>query len=93
MGAFCSMVILGLWHGLELRYLVFGLWHGALLGGYMVYRQLFGRKPWAKRLAKSRAWSFAGWCFVVLNAVLTHVLFAVPTAAMGLQWLRAVTGV
>ena len=93
LAAFSSMVILGLWHGLELRYLIFGVWHGALLAGYMVYRQLFGRKPWGKRLAKSRAWSLAGWGFVVLNSVLSHLLFAVPTAAMGLQWLRAVTGV
>ncbi|MDB4932044.1 MAG: algI1 [Myxococcaceae bacterium] len=92
LAAFSSMVILGLWHGLELRYLIFGVWHGALLGGYMVYRQLFGRKPWAKKLAKSKLWSAAGWCFVVVNAVLTHVLFAVSSAAMFVAWLRAVVG-
>lgn len=88
--SFTSMVVLGLWHGLELRYLVFGAWHGALLAGYMLYREWAKKKKLAKRLAKNRAWSVAGWCFVALNAVVTHVLFAVPDAATFWRWLSTV---
>ncbi len=88
MASFSSMVILGLWHGLELKYLLFGVWHGLLLASYQVYRQLFAKKPLGKRLAKSKAWSLGGWCFVVVNAVLSHMLFAVPTAAVWWQWVK-----
>ncbi len=88
MASFSSMVILGLWHGLELKYLIFGVWHGLLLASYQVYRQLFAKKPLGKRLAKSKAWSLAGWCFVVVNAVLSHMLFAVPTAEAWWQWVK-----
>jgi alginate O-acetyltransferase complex protein AlgI len=44
-GAFLSMVVLGLWHGIELRYVAFGAFHGALLAIYMLYREAFrGRR-------------------------------------------------
>ena len=93
LASFCSMVTLGLWHGFELRYLAFGVWHGALLGGFMVYRQkMQKRKALNKRLAKSRLWSAAGWSFVVVNAVLSHVLFAVPTAAVAWRFYARVVG-
>jgi len=91
--SFCSMVILGLWHGFELRYLAFGVWHGLLLAGFMVFRQrLQKRKALAKRLAKSRAWSVVGWSFVVVNAVLSHIFFAVPTAALAWRFFGRVVG-
>ena len=90
--SFTSMVVLGLWHGLELKYLVFGAWHGALLAGYMLYREWAKKKKLAKTLAKSRPWSVAGWCFVALNAVVTHVLFAVPDAKSFWRWLITVLG-
>lgn len=92
LASFTSMVVLGLWHGLEAKYLLFGVWHGTLLAGYMLYRDWARRKKLAKKLSRSRPWSVAGWCFVALNAVVTHVLFAVPDATAFWQWLTTVVG-
>jgi alginate O-acetyltransferase complex protein AlgI len=91
-GAFLSMVVLGLWHGLELRYLAFGVWHGLLLALYMLYRERLRRIGPVKRLSRSQAWRAAGW-FTTLNlAILSHIFFATTSFDVALLWFRTVAG-
>jgi D-alanyl-lipoteichoic acid acyltransferase DltB (MBOAT superfamily) len=90
--ALVSMVVLGLWHGLELRYLLFGLWQGVMLAGFMFWRDATRKTPLAKRLGASRTWTLAGWTSVIVSAVLSHVFFAVPSARLALRWFRVVLG-
>ena len=40
---FTNMMVMGLWHGPELRYLAYGAYHGAL----MVLTDWWERSPWA----------------------------------------------
>ena len=36
LGFYVSFVLMGMWHGLAVRYLVYGLYHGTLMAGYTV---------------------------------------------------------
>jgi alginate O-acetyltransferase complex protein AlgI len=84
--SFISMVVLGIWHGLEWRYVLFGAWHGLLLGVAMVFRERTRKTPLGKTLAKARSWKVAGWVFVMANAVLSHVFYAAPNTDSALRW-------
>jgi membrane protein involved in D-alanine export len=39
LGFYVSFVLMGMWHGLAVRYLVYGLYHGTLMAGYTVLMQ------------------------------------------------------
>lgn len=88
-GAFLSMVVLGLWHGVELKYVAFGVWHGLLLGGYMIYRERARKSALAKRLRSSPLWGALGWAFVMNMAVWSHVFYATTDWDVALRFLRS----
>ena len=87
-GAFASMVVVGLWHGFELKYVAFGVAHGIFLGSYMLYRDKFGRRPWAKRIGRSRVTAFLGWVTVMNLAVWTHVFYGTADFWVAMDWFR-----
>lgn len=88
-GAFLSMVVLGLWHGIELRFVAFGAIHGLLLALTMLYQERTRKRAWAKRLAGSRLWVLLGWAFVMNVAVWTHVFYATSDWDTALRFLRS----
>jgi D-alanyl-lipoteichoic acid acyltransferase DltB (MBOAT superfamily) len=89
-GAFLSMLVLGLWHGIELRYVAFGAFHGVWLGGYMLYRDRLRRRAVVKRLARSSVWRTAGWGVTLNLAILSHVFYATPNFRVAMLWVRTV---
>jgi alginate O-acetyltransferase complex protein AlgI len=89
-GAFLSMVVLGLWHGIELRYVAFGAFHGLLLAGYMLYREAQRGRPWLKGFSRSRAASVLGWGVTLNLAVWSHVFYATPSFDAALRLVAAI---
>ncbi len=69
-----SMLVLGVWHELSLRYLAWGLFHGA----GMACSHLWSATPLAGRLRQYRAWRLTCW-FLTLQFVI--VSFALTSKA------------
>lgn len=91
-GALMSMIVLGLWHGLELRFVAFGIWHGLWLGGYMLYADTWKRSALGRRITRTRSWSWAGW-FLSFNGIIwSHVFYAVPSYDAAMRLLARVLG-
>lgn len=63
-GFLLTMTLMGLWHGLELHYLVYGIYHGALL----VINDIFSRWNKERGLLKGQ-WGRAVAVFLTFNAV------------------------
>jgi alginate O-acetyltransferase complex protein AlgI len=88
-GAFSSMVVLGLWHGIELRFLAFGVIHGLLLGAHMLLQERTRKNALAKRVRATRLWSLLGWAFVMNVAVWSHVFYATASWEVAMRFLRS----
>lgn len=54
LGFYVSFVLMGMWHGLALRYLVYGLYHGTLMAGYAILTHRRKRAAAAPALPLSR---------------------------------------
>jgi alginate O-acetyltransferase complex protein AlgI len=89
-GAFLSMLVLGLWHGIELRYIAFGVFHGLWLAGYMLYRDRLRRRPAVRRLASRPVSRVVGWAVTLNLAVLSHVFYATPSFNVAMLWIKTV---
>jgi membrane protein involved in D-alanine export len=57
LGFLVTFLLMGAWHGLEPRYLLYGLFHAALLIGHGILTRLTGRWP---NLPRSRVWRAIG---------------------------------
>ncbi len=66
LGLFLTFGLMGVWHGLELRYILYGLYHAALLSGY----------DWFARWNKQSKFWPDGRFIRVLNVLLTFHAFA-----------------
>ncbi len=87
-----TMVLIGLWHGVTLNFVVWGLWHG--LG-------LFAHNRWseltkARFAALSKRWQAAlnvGGVLLTFNFIaLGWVFFALPGLSISVQFLRILFG-
>jgi membrane protein involved in D-alanine export len=54
LGSWLAFALMGLWHGLESRYVVYGLYHATLMVGYLMFAQRRGpgRRPLPPMLAR-----------------------------------------
>jgi membrane protein involved in D-alanine export len=54
LGSWLAFALMGLWHGLESRYVVYGLYHAMLMVGYLMLSQRKGpgRRPLPPMLAR-----------------------------------------
>jgi D-alanyl-lipoteichoic acid acyltransferase DltB (MBOAT superfamily) len=82
-----TMIVIGLWHGISLNFLVWGLWHGL---GLFVHKQWSDRtrhwyhaaqtQPWLRRF-----WLITAWLLTFHYVVLGWVWFLLPDPQLALQ--------
>ena len=75
-----TMIVIGLWHGIALNFLIWGLWHGI---GVFVHKQWSDRtRVWYRRLSETprrkQAWSLVGWFLTFQFVALGWVWFVLP---------------
>lgn len=64
-GFIVNMLIMGVWHGLTLDYIVYGLYHGILLA----VTERFQKTKWYKAHKNKKTYQIASW-FITLNLVM-----------------------
>lgn len=74
-----SMIVLGLWHELSLRYLAWGLFHGSGLAAVHLWTN---HVPLASKLREYRAWTVACW-FFTLQFVIASFAFTSTDSMRG----------
>ena len=90
-----TMIVIGLWHGVTVNFLIWGIWHGV---------GLFAHKKWSDRTRKwyrglndtpriKRAWTVTGWFITVHYVVLGWVWFALPEFEQSLEVFGKLLGV
>jgi alginate O-acetyltransferase complex protein AlgI len=75
-----TMIVIGLWHGIELHFIVWGVWHGF---GLFVHKQWSDRtRAWyrglAEKPAQKRAWTAFSWFVTFHYVVIGWVWFVLP---------------
>lgn len=78
-----TMIVIGLWHGVTLNFLIWGVWHGLALFAHKQwsdrtrkwYRGL-KQKPWQRR-----AWTLLAWFLTFNYVMLGWVWFVIPDFA------------
>jgi alginate O-acetyltransferase complex protein AlgI len=85
-GQFGTMILIGLWHGINLNFLVWGLWHGA---GLFIHNrwsdQMRGRLAGlSKHPRLQRLFETGGWLLTFNYVALGWVWFALPN--LGMSW-------
>ena len=90
-----TMVVIGMWHGISLNFLIWGLWHGV---GLFVHKQWTDRtRKWYRGLAdkpaQKRAWTLVGWFLTFHFVVLGWVWFALPSLDQSLHVLGGLFGI
>jgi len=89
-----TMIIIGLWHGVTVNFLIWGIWHGA---GLFIHKQWSDRtRKWYRGLndkpAQKRAWSVVGWLITFQFVVLGWVWFALPEFDESIRVFRGLFG-
>ena len=85
-----TMIVIGLWHGVSVNFLIWGIWHGL---GLWVHKQFSDRTRLWYRQLKTRTWQFRAWkafgWFVTFHfVILGWVWFALPDFELSLAVLR-----
>jgi D-alanyl-lipoteichoic acid acyltransferase DltB (MBOAT superfamily) len=94
LGQTCTMILIGLWHGITWNFFVWGLWHG--LGLFVNnrwsewVRPRFADQAEGNLTAKVLGW--AGWLATFLYVALSWVWFALPNPALAGQVFRKLLG-
>jgi alginate O-acetyltransferase complex protein AlgI len=88
------MLVIGLWHGVTVNFVIWGMWHGV---GLYVHKQWSDRtrkwyrslngKPWRKR-----AWTLFTWLITFQFVVLGWVWFALPDAGQAVRVMARLFG-
>lgn len=89
-----TMLVIGLWHGVTLNFVIWGLWHGLAL---FVHKQWSDRtRAWYRRLnempRRKRLWTAAAWFVTFHYVVLGWVWFALPDAGQAARVLLRLFG-
>ena len=90
-----TMILIGLWHGITLNFLIWGIWHGV---GLFIHKFISDNtKVWTKRVNSrpvTRRLMYVLSVFVTFHfVVLGWVFFAVPSTAESLDMLRGLFGI
>jgi alginate O-acetyltransferase complex protein AlgI len=88
-----TMIVIGLWHGVTVNFVLWGVWHGV---------GLFAHKKWTDRTRKwyreltpgrKRAWTVFGWFITLQFVVIGWVWFALPGIEQSLSVFGRLFGV
>ena len=82
-----TMVVIGLWHGITLNFLLWGLWHGI---GLFIHKQWSDRtRKWYRSLtekpSQKRIWTAFSWLVTFHYVVLGWIWFALPNVSQSLR--------
>jgi D-alanyl-lipoteichoic acid acyltransferase DltB (MBOAT superfamily) len=89
-----TMVVIGLWHGMTLNFLIWGLWHGI---GLFIHKQWSDRtRKWYRSLGEKpiqkRLWTAFSWLVTFHYVVLGWVWFALPDVSQSLRTFAILFG-
>ncbi len=84
-----TMIVIGLWHGIALNFVLWGVWHGVAL---FVHKQWSDRtRKWSRGLkdkpAQKRLWTAFSWFVTFQYVVIGWLWFALPDAGQALKLL------
>ncbi|MBZ0284454.1 MAG: hypothetical protein K8L97_27185 [Anaerolineae bacterium] len=88
-----TMLVIGLWHGVTVNFLIWGLWHGLAL---WVHKQWSDRtRKWYRELkpGRKRVWSIFTWVVTFHYVVIGWVWFALPDVGSSLRVLAKLVGI
>lgn len=87
-----TMVLIGLWHGLTLNFLIWGIWHA--VGLYVHKRWSDDTRRWYLHLTEQqrRVWHGVGWFLTFHFVVLGWVWFALPDPGSALRVFTLLLG-
>lgn len=92
LAALASMLVLGLWHELSWRYLVWGLYHGA---GIMLWQRWHGATQAHRQSlpeAMQTLWRLAGWFITMAFVIASFALTREQHLQDGLSLMKALLG-
>ncbi len=92
LGTLATMVVIGLWHGVTIPFLIWGLWHGTGLFVHKIWSDHTRR--WYRGLneATKRAWTVGGVVITFHFVALGWVWFVIPDVGMAAQVLLRLLG-
>lgn len=90
-----TMIVIGLWHGVTLNFVIWGVWQGL---GLFLHKQWSDRtRKWYRELnqrpARKRAWTVFAWFVTFQYVVLGWVWFALPDTGEALRVFGKLFGV
>lgn len=90
-----TMIVIGLWHGVTVNFLLWGVWHGL---GLFVHKQWSDRtRKWYRGLKETprlkQAWTLTGWFITFQFVVLGWVWFALPNFDQSIDIFSKLLGV
>jgi len=90
LGVVCSMLVLGAWHELSLRYVLWGVYHGLGIAGWQLVQRLKRRGPAVER--RPLRWLAAGasWALTLKFVVLSFALTSAPDVRQALATLATI---
>lgn len=90
-----TMLVIGLWHGIALNFVLWGAWHGLAL---FVHKQWSDRtRKWYRGLQnkprQKRLWTLFGWFVTFQYVVIGWLWFALPDAGQSVRLLLKLVGI
>ncbi len=73
-----TMLLIGLWHGVSVNFVIWGLWHGIGLFVHQLWARHTGAKLRTLQPALQKTWCILGTCLTVLYVTLGWVWFVTP---------------
>ncbi len=73
-----TMLLIGLWHGVSINFVIWGLWHGIGLFVHQLWSRHTGAKLRECSPAVQKIWTVVGTCLTVLYVTLGWVWFVTP---------------
>ena len=90
-----TMIVIGLWHGIALNFVLWGAWHGA---GLFIHKQWSDRtRKWYRGLkdkpTQKRLWTAFGWFVTFQFVVIGWLWFALPDVGQAARLITRLFGI
>ena len=81
-----TMLLIGLWHGVTVNYVIWGLWHGIGLFVHQLYSRRTSAWLRSKGSAFQKVYTLCSTCFTILYVTLGWIWFVVPDFPAAVQF-------